>query len=97
MSNQKANEYSCPECGSEVYAWVEEVVEHRSKINPKTGAFKRILQVSIGDHTNNAGVHCTECDWSTYHGDDSIPGKFIDGVMGERFGLIVDSANSRIK
>ncbi|GAJ51029.1 hypothetical protein ASA01S_156_00010 [Aeromonas salmonicida subsp. masoucida NBRC 13784] len=34
------NKFVCPDCGSPVYGWVEEVIEHRAAVDPKTGRFR---------------------------------------------------------
>ena len=79
------NKYACPDCGSPVYAWVEEVIEHRSAVDPTTGHFMQAVQVPMGNATCNGGLSCTntECQWSTSNED--IPDHFLEGLSGQGF------------
>lgn len=86
------NKFICPDCGSPVYGWVEEVIEHRAAVDPKTGRFKKAKKVSVGNMTCNAGFSCTnsECEWSSHHSDE-IPDHFLEGLSGQGFEALAES------
>jgi hypothetical protein len=60
------NRFICPECSGELYYWTEEVVEHKYKINSKTGKINKTAfekqSYGLGNACSNEGLGCS-CGW----------------------------------
>lgn len=68
------SQYVCPECGSQLRLWAEQIVEHSSNINPKTGRLtKKIDKRVVGLAAGCRGLECTKCDWSLNMDDVDCP------------------------